>query len=212
MNFALSVLSAWKTFLTTTGLPHFTSSLLKYLSLQKVLSDHHLSHSFSPYLIYFSSEPFFFSLYDICVFVNYWSLPPNESFRSSGLGLLGSAHPCSILSMTGHTVSSKLLWKETYRIPKDTKNLSSTSRKWHSPSSCNPSGRTRGCHWVSTGIGSEGCCSLSPGAFRRRGARDHMPALIPSLWSLGHWDPIIFLFHMDSKQLTLAQKALASVL
>lgn len=59
MNFALSVLSAWKTFLTTTGLPHFTSSLLKYLSLQKVLSDHHLSHSFSPYLIYFSSEPFF---------------------------------------------------------------------------------------------------------------------------------------------------------
>lgn len=101
MSFALSVLSAWKTFLTTMGVSHFTSSLLKYLPLQEVLPDHHLSHSFSPYSIYFSSEHFSFFSYDIRVFVYYLSLPSNENFRSSGFGLLGSPHPSSILNMTG---------------------------------------------------------------------------------------------------------------
>lgn len=41
----------------------------------------------------------------------------------------------------------------------------------------------------------------------RTGARDHTPALIPSLQILGNRGPIIFLFQRDSTQLILAQKA-----
>lgn len=63
------------------------------------------------------------------VYVYYLSRPLYESFTSSGLALLCSRPSFLYPEYYGHRVSSKILFKEMYLPPKDTKTPASTFRK-----------------------------------------------------------------------------------
>lgn len=192
MSSALAILSAWKALLTTIGIPPFTSSLLKCPFLRGVLLDHHLSHSFSPYPISFSSECCFF-FYFWCLFI----ICLSHAVRASeAQGLVCCALPISptFWILLGTAEVSKL-FKEICLTPKDTKNLSSTfPRQFQSPVS--PRKQRNGKRLL-LGVHPD-CvraahCPPSAGVLDEEAPRPHT-SLHSSLWIPGTRGPTMFPF------------------
>lgn len=206
MNCALVILSALEGSSHNPGHP----SLYLFPTLmslpRNIFPDHHLTRFLSPYSIHFSSKCLFFIIWDMFIICLPHSMRVSHALLRSRSS---SPYP-------GHRVRPELLFKEIYLTPRGTKTLSSAFRKGHSPNGFSPWSQTvsrreakkvQVCRWVSTPTVAAGCCSPSTGVLGRRGAWDHTPALIISLWIPGNWDAIIFPFRIDFRQLTLAQKA-----
>lgn len=121
-----------------------------------------VSFFFSLPKLFFLRE-LFFSLHGICLFI-IWPLPLSESFRDLGIGLLCSLNLPSILNITGHRVSSELLFKEIYQLPKTlrichqlsetsiSQTVSITRVRQHHPESKE---MTKSCCWACSSLVSE---------------------------------------------------------
>lgn len=191
MSSALAILSAWKALLTTIGTPPFTSSLLKCPFLRGVLLDHHLSHSFSPYPISFSSECCFFFTSGVCLLsVSHmqWEL---QKLRAWSVVLSPSPQHSEYYWAQQKFLSylKKYAW-----LPKILRICPQ-----HFPDSSNPQCHpgskemARGCCWESTLIVSELHTALHLLECWMKRHPDHTPACILPYGSLATGAPLCFL-------------------